>query len=298
MPRPKSTLLGRMSRLFRRDHAPDHPGATVTVERTVQVAAAQLGGQRALTVYLPPDYEDTPARAWPLLLVHDGQEMDAWKLTDALARHHAAGGDTPVVAALAAGPERLDDYGTAGIPNVHGQGARAAQFQSFVTDIVLPRLHHRYRLRRGPAHTAVIGASLGGLSAFDLAWRRPQVFGIIGAFSGSFWWRTDNAGVAAQQATRIPHRRVRTTEAAPTLRLWFQAGTNDETADRDGNGVIDAIQDTTELIDELVAKGLRRGREVVYLEIPGGEHQPATWARALPEFLAWAFPPKTSHEKT
>jgi hypothetical protein len=37
---------------------------------------------------------------------------------------------------------------------------------------------------------------------------------------------------------------------------------------------------------------------VVYREIAGGEHNPATWARALPEFLAWAFPQKTLHEKS
>ena len=285
-----ASLFARVSRLFRRSEE-------ITIERTVQVDAPQLGGQRALTVYLPPDYEDIPKRAWPLLLAHDGQEMDAWKLTEALARHHAAGGETPVVAALAAGPDRLQDYGTAGVTNAQGHGARAAQFQMFVTETVLPRLRRRYRLHSGPARNAVIGASLGGLSAFDLAWRRPHVFGSVGAFSGSFWWRTDDTDVVAQQATRIPHRRVRTTAIAPALRLWFQTGTRDEQADRDGNGVIDAIQDTTELIDELAAKGLRRGHEVAYHEIPGGEHNPATWARALPEFLAWAFPAKSSHEK-
>lgn len=291
MSRPAPTLLSRMSRLFQRE-------APVTVERTVAVDAPPLGGKRDLTVYLPPGYEDIPTRAWPLLLVHDGQEMDAWKLTEALARHHAAGGDAPVVAALGAGPDRMQDYGTAGTVNAQGHGGRAAEFQMFVTDTVLPRLLRRYRLRAGPAHLAVIGASLGGLSAFDLAWRRPHLFGVVGAFSGSFWWRTDDSGVAAQQATRIPHQRVRSTPTPPKLRLWFQTGTRDEQADRDGNGVIDAIQDTTELIDELVAKGFRRDREVAYLEIPGGEHNPATWARALPAFLTWAFPGKIPHEKT
>jgi len=76
------------------------------------------------------------------------------------------------------------------------------------------------------------------------------------------------------------------------LRLWFQTGTRDETADRDGNGVIDAIQDTTELIDELVAKGFQRGIDVAYRESEGGEHHESTWARVLPEFLQWSFPPR------
>ncbi|MDB6127016.1 MAG: putative esterase, partial [Verrucomicrobia bacterium] len=168
----------------------------------------------------------------------------------------------------------------------------AANFQAFVAETVLPRLRRRYRVRHSPAHTAVMGASLGGLSAFDLAWNHPERFGIVGAFSASFWWRTDDTDAAAQQASRVAHLRVRNAPAMPALRLWFQTGTRDEASDRDGDGVIDAIQDTTELIDELVARGFCRGGDVTYREIPGGEHNPATWARALPEFLAWAFPPK------
>lgn len=72
------------------------------------------------------------------------------------------------------------------------------------------------------------------------------------------------------------------------LRLWFEAGTKDETDDRDGNGVIDAIQDTTELIDELVRRDFVRGPDLVYREVKDGRHHESTWAQALPEFLAWA----------
>jgi enterochelin esterase-like enzyme len=287
MPRKPPTLLALLSLLLCR------PAGAAT-ERPRDLLAPTLGGTRTVTVFLPPGYEDLPTRAWPLLIAFDGQDMAAWRLAEALERHHAAGGDTPVVAAISAGPGRLADYGTAGVLNAQSHGARAVEFQAWITDTVLPWLHRRYRLRQDPAHTAVMGASLGGLAAFDLAWRRPDVFGTAGVFSGSFWWRTGDASAAEQQATRIAHRRVRDTAAKPALRLWFQAGTADETADRDGNGVIDAIQDTTELIDELGARGFRRGTDVVYREIPGGGHNPATWARALPEFLRWAFPGKTN----
>ncbi len=83
------------------------------------------------------------------------------------------------------------------------------------------------------------------------------------------------------------HRRVRETKGRPPLRLWFQAGTGDERADRDDNGVIDAIQDTRELMRELTAKGFVGGSDMTYVEVPGGGHNEATWARALPDFLGW-----------
>jgi hypothetical protein len=109
-------------------------------------------------------------------------------------------------------------------------------------------------------------------------------------FSGSLWWRTAEADMHARQESRIMHRRVRDTESPGYLRLWFQAGTDDEQDDRDNNGVIDAIQDTTELIDELARKGFRRGLELVYTQVEGGGHNQATWGFILPYFLRWTFP--------
>ena len=277
---PTSPLFTRLSGWLQ--------GGAVRVERLRAVHSPELGNGRTITVYLPPGY--THDREYPLLIAHDGQEMNAWKLSDALRQHHAAGHVTPIVAAIPANADRMHEYGTAGRLNSQGLGSRAAEFQLFVTDTVVPLLRRRYQVSRRPAHTAVMGASLGGLSAFDLAWHRPDLFGVVGVFSGSFWWRTSNASVAEQQASRIPHQVVRETAAKPALRLWFQAGTRDEQDDRDGNGVIDAIQDTTELIDELAAKGFSVGRDVVYRQTDGGIHHPSTWARELPAFLRWAFP--------
>lgn len=114
---------------------------------------------------------------------------------------------------------------------------------------------------------------------------------VRGIFSGSLWWWADNRDVAAQRASRIAHRKVRAAAKKPALHLWFEVGTNDETADRDGNGVIHAIQDTRERMDELVAKGFRPGADTTYREVAGGEHNDATLARVVPEFLRWARPP-------
>lgn len=278
-PPPPTPLLSRLTGWL--------TGASRT-EKLRAVHSPQLGNRRTITIHLPPGY--THEREHPLLLVHDGQLAGELKLAEALARHHAAGGPTPVTVAIPASPDRVNEYGTVGQLNVDGLGTRAAEFQAFITDTVLPLVRRRYQVSRRPAQTAVAGVSLGGLSAFDLAWRRPDLFGVAGIFSGSFWWRTSDASVAAQQASRIAHQRVRDTADKPALRLWLQAGTRDEDEDRDGNGVIDAIQDTTELVDELVAKGFTRGRDVVYVETDGGLHHPSTWARELPGFLRWAFP--------
>jgi enterochelin esterase family protein len=266
------------------------PAGRTSVELTAPLEV-RGAARRRVSVYLPPHYDPSRLRPYPVLLALDGQTMPQWRLAETLDDLVGTGRIDPVVvAAVPAAADRSEEYGTAGALDFAGRGRRARAFQDLLAGLVLPTLRESYHLACDPAHTGIFGASLGGLGAFDAAWRRPQVFGVAGIFSGSLWWRADDAGATAQQASRIAHRLVRETQAKPALRLWFEAGTRDETADRDGNGVIDAIQDTLELIGELEARGFRCGPELAYHQMEGGKHDAATWARALPEFLLWALP--------
>ena len=86
-------------------------------------------------------------------------------------------------------------------------------------------------------------------------------------------------------------RIVRESDKRDGLRMWFMAGTEEERIDSDGDGVIDMVQDTLELMDELALKGYRSGVDMAYYQLEGGQHLPAAWHKALPEFLSWAFPP-------
>lgn len=269
--------------------------AARTVTMSGEALAVRGIAPRRVTVYLPPGYAAARPRPYPLLLALDGQTMPQWRLAETLDELVGAGEIEPaVVAAVPASAARMDEYGMAGQPDFAGRGRHAKALQDLLAGEVLPWLREKHHVTREAARTGIFGASLGGLCAFDTAWRRPQVFGFAGIFSGSLWWRADDSSVAAQQASRLAHRAVRDTATRPALRLWFQAGTRDEAADRDGNGVIDAIQDTTELVDELIAKGFRRGDEVAYHELEGGEHHESSWARVLPEFLRWALPARIS----
>lgn len=244
---------------------------------------------REVRTHLPPGGINADV---PVLVALDGQTMAAWRLSGALAAMGRAGGPVPLVVAIPATADRIEEYGLAGAPDYLGRGRKAAAFQRMVVEDVLPALRRRHGVAMARTRTGVFGASMGGLAAFDLAWRHPEVFGFAGVFSGSLWWRGDNTDAAARQASRLVHRQVRVAEAPPAVRFWFQAGTADEAEDRDGNGVIDAIQDTTELLDALRARGWRDGPDLAYVQVEGGEHNEATWARALPLFLRWALGPE------
>ena len=124
----------------------------------------------------------------------------------------------------------------------------------------------------------------------DLTWAHPDVFWLAGVFSGSLWWRRVGLDNGYQEdRDRIMHSIVRARQFVPDIKFYFQTGGLDETMDRNHNGVIDSIDDTLGLIDELVSKGYDRDTDIRYFEIPDGRHDIGTWARAMPDFLQWGF---------
>jgi enterochelin esterase-like enzyme len=124
----------------------------------------------------------------------------------------------------------------------------------------------------------------------DIVWNHPYEFLHVGVFSGSLWWRTKALDDGYDEdKDRIMHTQVREGIYAPWLKFFFQTGVQDETADRNNNGIIDSIDDTMDLIKELVKKGYHRKKDIVYKEYEDGRHDVTTWGRAMPEFLKWAF---------
>ncbi|MBP6802604.1 MAG: esterase family protein [Chloroflexi bacterium] len=264
--------------------------ATVEVVEVADFASRYLDNKRPLHIFLPPHYRETQTR-YPVLYLNDGQDVGQLRLRETLARLMAHGRIQPlIVVAIPTTADRLQEYGTAVAANAQGLGSLAAQYNRFVVEEVRLWVNQEFRTETDAAKTAVLGASLGGLAAFDLAWNHPDVFGAVGVFSGSFWWRAGEAETAVPAGRRIAHSLVRQGRHHPGFRAWFQAGTRDERDDRDNNGVIDAIQDTLELMDDLRALGVANGRDLVYVEVVNGRHDYATWSQVLPDFLLWAFP--------
>lgn len=262
--------------------------ATVESVTLPGVAATRLGNRRDVTVFLPPGYRRQPDRTYPVLYVNDGQEREALGLREALARLAAGGRMRPIIAvAIPTNDDRLHEYGTAIAPNSRSLGVLAGAYSHFVVAELMPLIEAQFRVQ-GPA--TFLGVSLGGLSAFDIAWNHPGCFEAVGVMSGSLWWHAAEGETRIDPGRRIAHTLVRRAHRPPALRFWFQAGTRDEVCDRDGNGVIDAIQDTLELMDELRAIGLHPN-DLAYVEVEGGRHDYETWACVLPDFLMWAFTP-------
>lgn len=226
-----------------------------------------------------------------LLLINDGQDLVTMRFENILEKLTIENSIDPLFCVgIHCSADRKNEYGTAKILDYKGRGAKAASYNRFVMEELLPFLRATYSIYSFK-QKAFAGFSLGGLCALDIVWNHPEEFFIVGAFSGSFWWRDKDQDDDDfnEETDRIMHKQIREGGFFPWLKFFFEVGTKDEIADRNNNGIIDSIDDTRSLIKELKLKGYEEGKNVFYLELKEGKHDVPTWAKAFPTFLIWGW---------
>ena len=240
--------------------------------------------------YLPSAF--TGAVEPALLLINDGQDLRTMKFEEILESLHEADVIEDVFyVGIHCGSDRKNEYGTARVLDYKGRGARAGLYTRFILEELLPYIRIISPVRSFK-EKCFAGFSLGGLSALDIVWNHSREFTKAGVFSGSLWWRDKDQDDDDfdEDTDRIMHRQVREKQhPAPWLKFFFEVGTLDEVADRNNNGIIDSIDDTQSLIDELVNKGYDRDDDIRFLELKDGKHDVPTWAKAFPDFLIWGW---------
>lgn len=238
-----------------------------------------LAAPHDVIVYLPPGYEDEPDRRYPVLYLHDGQNLfdDAtafsreWGVDETAERLIEEGAIEPliIVGIANAGELRLEEYTPTRDPSQpHGGGAE--RYGRMLTEELKPFVDATYRTRTGPADTGVGGSSLGGLLSLYLGLRYPGMFWRLALISPSAWW---NDRYAARRVLALSHK--------PPLRIWLSVGT------AEGDGV---VEDVESVRDALVARGWREGEDLHFERVDGGRHDEAAWGAIVEPVLRWLFP--------
>jgi predicted alpha/beta superfamily hydrolase len=241
-----------------------------------------LEHDRTIIVYLPPDYATSGARHYPVLYLHDGQNVfdratsvgEEWHVDETAQEMIADGKIAPiiVVGIYNTGVHRIDEYAPTLREDIGG-GGQADDYGRMLVQELKPFIDRTYRTLPSAASTAMGGSSLGGLVTMYLGLRYPTVFSRLAVLSPSVWW---DERVILQEVEALPRKLP--------LRIWLDAG------DREGPEV---IADARALKDALVAKGWTAGQDLSYLEAEGGEHNEASWAARVGAVLAYLFPPSS-----
>ncbi len=248
-----------------------------------------LSREVKVNIYLPPNYDAALTHRYPVIIFNDGQDMEAIKMAETLEGLYRSDKIQKIIVAAVHAGNRMQEYGTAIQPDYMGRGSKANIYSDFIVKELVPYIHTNYRCLINPRYTAFAGFSLGGLSAMDIAWNHPDIFGKVGIFSGSFWWRSRAFNERDPDADRIIIDILNNSSKKEGMKFWFQTGTEDEKSDRNNNGVIDAIDDTLDVIKILESMGYNQQHDIKYIEVQGGQHNQDTWGKIMPNFLTWVF---------
>lgn len=264
---------------------PEHT-LTGNIQQHPAFVSRALGNRRDVLVYLPPGYRRARTRRFPVLYLHDGQNVfDAatafggveWGVDETVQRLVEAKLMEPVIVVAVAnmGAERIHEYAPTRARLEEGKRKRSKgmlrQYGRFLINELKPFIDARYRTLTDADNTGLGGSSLGGLATMALGLWFPNVFRRLAVMSPSIWW--DNE-VLYKMVDEIDE------DARPPLKIWLDTGTNEEGWER-----------APILRDKLVEKGWRLYDDLQYVEDRGAGHTEAAWAHRIDAALRFLFPP-------
>ncbi|MEZ4713355.1 MAG: alpha/beta hydrolase-fold protein [Caldilineaceae bacterium] len=260
---------------------------------------------RPLYIYLPRGYNERIEQRYPVLYMHDGQNVfeafvqdsyvGSWRADEIADRLIAAGQmrECIIVGVSNGQAARLAEYlpPYAVYPPAWPNGARKGRLKASISPTtqgaadktvhyyqeVAAYIGQHYRVLNGREHTATCGSSLGGLLSFYMAWEHPQFARNHAVMSPSFWITAQN-GTGHYAAIERLH-----TSPPPAVRLWLDSGTISDSGD-------DGLALTKLANQALLANGFHDGPNYQFYIDQGGRHHESSWSARLDQVFKFLFP--------
>jgi predicted alpha/beta superfamily hydrolase len=255
------------------------PGITGRLERYASMPSAYVAA-RNVDVWLPPSYGTDPQQRYPVVYMHDGQNLFDpatsygnvdWAVDEVMTRLIEQGAvREAIVVGVWNSPKRREEYmpqrAVQGVKklSIPGPDIKAAdiisdRYLSFLVTELKPFIDTTYRTLPDRANTSVMGSSMGGLISQYAMSRYPDVYGGAGCVS-THWPAGD--GIALDDfAAHLPD--------PATHRYWFDFGT----------ATLDASYEPYQRrADEILRKaGYVEGQNWITKKFEGAEHSEKAW---------------------
>lgn len=223
-------------------------------------------------IFLPPSYDSSNARRYPILYYLHGLGFDEQAMVD-------TGGynliedlweELKVGEFLIAAPDGDTSF------FINSQDAKQ-RYEDFFIGEFLPTMERRYRVQADRDHRGITGMSMGGYGAFHLAFLHPDLFGSVSAHSAALIARLPAPRGKANQVAlpsvfgkvfgapfdrefwnrNDPLQIAREAPGLARLKIYFDCGSNDDYGFQAGAKL---------LHEELTARGIPHE----YHQYPGG----------------------------
>ncbi|MFA6401871.1 MAG: alpha/beta hydrolase-fold protein [Salinivirgaceae bacterium] len=225
---------------------------------------------RDVIVWLPPGYENSGNKKYPVLYMQDGQNIFDpatsafgvdWQIDetcDSLIHHQLI--EPLIIVGIYSTPQRMHEY----IPNDTAQ-----RYMKLVIQTIKPIIDSTYRTLTNREHTFVGGSSAGGIISFMLCWEYPEVFSKAICMSPAF------------KIERIDYVKTVETYNAKKKDLYFYI-------DNGGRDLETYLQPgIDEMLNALNTKGFKKDTEYYWQSFPEATHNEAAWAKRFPTAIQW-----------
>ncbi|MEX1276079.1 MAG: alpha/beta hydrolase-fold protein [Bacteroidota bacterium] len=227
--------------------------------------------ERDLIVWLPPSYERKKRKRYPVLYLHDGQNMfdpttsflgydwQADETVDALIRTGRI--EEIIMVGLSNTPDRLSEYSATEL---------GRSYARFIVSLVKPFIDTMYRTKPDRGNTAVMGSSMGGLISLLMVWWYPEVFSQAGCIS---------TALARDEDRQLFEEIESSSGGKKRLRIYLDVGGLER-------ALIPGYRTMAALLRK---KGYRRGKDLEYFFDRRGAHNERAWANRLWRPLTFMF---------
>jgi predicted alpha/beta superfamily hydrolase len=269
---------------FTRITPQDHEDSEARIPRleSFHLHSAILPDDRTITVYLPPQYAEDPNRRFPVLYLHDGQNLfdprtsyipnRTWRAGATADELTYANRIEPIILVGVAntGLRRMAEYTPT--RDFHMGGGEGRRYGRLLIEELKPFIDATYRTIPNPENTGLGGSSLGGLITLFLGLEHPNVFTRLAVLSPSIWW--DHRSILTFVADAQPK---------PPLKIWLDIGTAEGQRH---------VRDTELLARLLIKEGWQSGVDLAFHKAEGGVHDEDAWAARFDQVLSFLFPHK------
>jgi enterochelin esterase family protein len=160
------------------------------VRKDILIDSKQLGYQVTYSVYTPGAYREGDPSVYPVMYVTDGYEYmheNMGNMITILNNLIHQKMIKPVIVVFIDHREPVNRANNRRMQEL----AMNERYLNFFTQELIPKVEGSYRISRKPEERAILGTSMGGLNAAYFSFSRPEIFGLAGIQSPSFWFQPE-----------------------------------------------------------------------------------------------------------
>ncbi len=224
-----------------------------------------LKNKRTILVWLPPSYYKNKEKKYPVLYMHDGQNIMNpntsfagvdWQVDETVTRLIK---DKMIEEIIIVGiyntSDRLKEYSLS---------KTGIKYMKFVSEELKEFIDSNYRTEKN--NSAVMGSSMGGLISFLIVSNYPAIINNAACLSSSFYYDSEKAIKNVNKYKGVQKE----------IKIYVDHGE-------------DGLVEGQKMFCALSAKKYLIGKDIDYFYVPNAEHNEAAWAKRLDRPLVFLF---------